>query len=213
MSAASFVTQPTTMVEGTKRRRSALLADATKGAVCVAAGVTCLYVGARAGVVLVGSLTNAATVKILKYTINLPRPDGSTKRDPGMPSSHAASLFYLARAASRPLPLLGSVGLVLGAAIACAWRIRCGYHTFAQVFVGASLGLTVEALWNSFVVPDAMRFIGEMSSASGGYGKMTEMIVVVTVLAVGAAAMFGREALTILKKLLGRSTEEERKET
>lgn len=203
----------TMMAEDRKRSRGALLADATKGAVCVAAGATCLYVGARAGVVLVGSLTNAATVKILKYTFNLPRPDGSTKRDPGMPSSHAASLFYLARAASRPLPLFGSVGLVLGAAIACAWRIRCGYHTFAQVFVGASLGLTVEAVWNSFVVPDAMRMISEISSASGGGKNMTEMIVVGCVLVVGATAMLGREALTILKKLLGRSQQEGKKET
>lgn len=42
-----------------------------------------------------GSILNAALSKILKRIINEARPEGARTADPGMPSSHAMSLFFL----------------------------------------------------------------------------------------------------------------------
>jgi len=48
--------------------------------------------------VLVGAVTNAFVNKALKYVLNHARPSSGmhAKTDPGMPSSHAQSLAYLA---------------------------------------------------------------------------------------------------------------------
>jgi len=43
-----------------------------------------------------GAILNAALSKVLKRLINEARPKGAQIADPGMPSSHAMSLFYLA---------------------------------------------------------------------------------------------------------------------
>ena len=45
---------------------------------------------------LIGAITNAIFGKILKRIINEARPKGARLIDPGMPSSHAQSLFYFA---------------------------------------------------------------------------------------------------------------------
>ena len=39
---------------------------------------------------------NAALSKVLKRVINEARPEGARTADPGMPSSHSMSLFFLA---------------------------------------------------------------------------------------------------------------------
>lgn len=135
------------------RRRSALLADATKWAVCAAAGVAAVVWRGRAANVLAGALANAAVAKVLKRVLNAPRPEGSRKTDAGMPSSHAASLFFLARAAGRASTPWGALALLLISALACAWRVRCGYHSIAQVGVGTVLGVSNEAMWHTFVLP------------------------------------------------------------
>eukprot|EP00124_Ichthyophonus_hoferi_P003931 Ihof_evm4s382 gene=Ihof_evmTU4s382 len=44
----------------------------------------------------IGALCNAGLSKVFKYTILQSRPNGTLKRDPGMPSSHAAGLFFFA---------------------------------------------------------------------------------------------------------------------
>lgn len=42
-----------------------------------------------------GGILNAALSKVLKRLINESRPAGAKVADPGMPSSHAMSLFFL----------------------------------------------------------------------------------------------------------------------
>uniref|UniRef100_A0A0G4HKN4 Phosphatidic acid phosphatase type 2/haloperoxidase domain-containing protein n=1 Tax=Chromera velia CCMP2878 TaxID=1169474 RepID=A0A0G4HKN4_9ALVE len=49
---------------------------------------------------VVGALMNAIAGKILKRLLNLSRPPGARQSDPGMPSSHATSLFFLATSAA-----------------------------------------------------------------------------------------------------------------
>ena len=45
---------------------------------------------------LLGAVSNALLSKILKRLINASRPQGAQLSDPGMPSSHAQSLFFFA---------------------------------------------------------------------------------------------------------------------
>ena len=42
-----------------------------------------------------GGILNAILSKVLKRVINQARPEGARSADPGMPSSHAMSLFFL----------------------------------------------------------------------------------------------------------------------
>ena len=42
-----------------------------------------------------GGILNAVLSKVLKRLINEARPEGARSKDPGMPSSHAQSLFFL----------------------------------------------------------------------------------------------------------------------
>lgn len=175
-----------------RRRRSTYLADATKGVVCVTAGLVCLRIGSSAAVALAGALVNAGIAKVLKKAVNAPRPDNTRKTDPGMPSSHGASLGYLVRAAGRPLSSSGAMTLSLMATIALAWRIRSGYHTTSQIIAGASLGVAVEAAWYAVVTPRVMPLL------SGGGGNR-EIIVVAVVLLGGAVAMYGKEVISLLR--------------
>lgn len=142
-----------------RRTRTSLLADATKGIVCVAAGCAALVWRGHAAGVLAGSLVNAATAKVLKKLINAPRPQMTRKTDAGMPSSHAASLFFLSRAAGRVLSPVGAAALLMLSSVACLWRIGCGYHSFAQVMGGATLGTANEAIWNALVMPAVLKLI------------------------------------------------------
>ncbi len=157
---------------------------------CVTAGLVCLRIGSSAAVALAGALVNAGVAKMLKRAVNEPRPDNTRKTDPGMPSSHGASLGYLARAAGRPLPSYGAMALSLLAAIALAWRVRCGYHTTSQIVAGASLGVMVEAAWFAVVTPRLMPLL------NGGNG---EFITVAVVLVGGAIVMFRKEAMALLR--------------
>ncbi|CAM9400702.1 unnamed protein product [Ectocarpus fasciculatus] len=116
-------------------------------------------------VYVLGSLINAVFSKVLKKTINQVRPDGAQLSDPGMPSSHAMSLFYLGTylvigleehgvlLLDPPLPpwplgvtqtqtLLGMYALT-----ASLWRVKAGFHTLPQVAVGAAVGAVDAVLW------------------------------------------------------------------
>ena len=103
-----------------------------------------------------GAVLNALLAKVLKRIWNESRPAGARLKDPGMPSSHAQSLFffasYLAVAATtapgpEPWQLAGGAGL-LPLAYALAWqRVRAGLHTPAQVAVGGAIGSATGAAW------------------------------------------------------------------
>ena len=95
---------------------------------------------------VLGALVNAGIAKMLKRALKTPRPNDSSSDD-GMPSSHAASLFFLATAFGSAA---GSVIRVSLYATACtlSWlRIRCGLHTLPQVVCGATLCIIDALLW------------------------------------------------------------------
>ena len=96
--------------------------------------------------VCLGALVNAGIAKMLKRALKTPRPNDSTSDD-GMPSSHAASLFFLATGFGSGAGNVVSVSLCI-CACALSWlRIRCGLHTLPQVLCGAALGVTNALLW------------------------------------------------------------------
>eukprot|EP00941_MAST-03F_sp_MAST-3F-sp1_P004836 g4836.t1 len=114
--------------------------------------------------VVIGALLNAIMAKTLKRIIRQPRPPTAKLTDPGMPSSHAMSLFFLASFVSRflydlkkipermnemdedDMMILSSVPLQLAAVLAM-WRVIRGHHTLAQVTVGGCLGSLNGFLW------------------------------------------------------------------
>ena len=124
---------------------------------------------------VVGSIFNAALNKVLKRVINESRPASARKTDPGMPSSHAASLFYLsfyptvayffhviqqhgsssvstlAFAFSQDYPgfyMSLAVASLLPLGTFLTWlRVKLGFHTMEQVLVGAIVGCSSSLSW------------------------------------------------------------------
>jgi dolichyldiphosphatase len=110
---------------------------------------------ARATFCVAGAVANALANKVLKRLIAQARPAGAQLHDPGMPSSHASSLFffaaYLALASLRsrtPTAPLLAVLLLAVASAAARHRISAGLHTRAQVVVGAALGSAAAVVWH-----------------------------------------------------------------
>ncbi|CAA6673228.1 unnamed protein product [Spirodela intermedia] len=103
-----------------------------------------------------GSVINALLSKQLKQIFNHQRPDPSLKSGPGMPSSHAQSIFY---AASYVVILLIdswginvftlSLGIfTLACGVYLSWlRVSQKLHTVAQVSVGAAIGSAFSIGW------------------------------------------------------------------
>jgi membrane-associated phospholipid phosphatase len=87
----------------------------TKSIVSLCVGAALLGTRGEPAVVLlvIGALANAAFGKLAKQWLAQPRPGGALLSDPGMPSSHALSLFFLAS-------FVAAASLRWGLAI--AWR-------------------------------------------------------------------------------------------
>lgn len=97
---------------------------------------------------------------MLKRALNEARPADARKADPGMPSSHANSLAFLATfvslasatTAGGSLPPALAVALVFGvpaAGIFLAWlRVVLGFHTLQQVVAGWLLGGLSALAWH-----------------------------------------------------------------
>ena len=116
---------------------------------------------------LSGSVFNSLNSKLLKRLINESRPDGATKLDPGMPSSHAVSLSYLSVYAASalllrgggfpdvpgawPVPVQGvqpGAAALVTAGLFLTWlRVHLGYHNWAQVCVGYGIGSVTALGW------------------------------------------------------------------
>ncbi|XP_078148834.1 phosphatidic acid phosphatase (PAP2) family protein [Carex rostrata] len=110
-----------------------------------------------------GSIFNSYISVILKRLLNHERPSG-LRSDPGMPSSHAQSIFYVSVFALLSLMqwlgvnvLTGSLGaVILASGSYFSWlRVSQQLHTANQVLVGALLGTIVSIawfwLWHAFV--------------------------------------------------------------
>ena len=126
----------------------AVVNEATKFVVSFAAFCVLLHFrNAAAAVALFGSILTSLAGKLLKRLLAHARPAGARKADPGMPSSHAVSLGYLATyAASALFARVSSRHLLWPAALQAtglaltALRVVLGYHTVPQVVVGYAFG-------------------------------------------------------------------------
>ncbi len=82
------------------------------------------------------------SLQALKNIINLQRPLHARKQDPGMPSSHASSLAYLAvylAIAWHPKqPALASTGLVVAALLVSIYQLLFSKLQFQTVFLAYS---------------------------------------------------------------------------
>lgn len=116
------------------------------------------YRNGFAAIFLGGCIVNSFAAKLLKRAFNQPRPakaEGQGLLDPGMPSSHAHMLFFLATYTGLAWPgqLEGArwatSGLLIVATGSCLHRVKSGKHTFAQVAVGALTGTAGGMLWRT----------------------------------------------------------------
>ncbi|KAF8405261.1 hypothetical protein HHK36_010162 [Tetracentron sinense] len=103
-----------------------------------------------------GSVVNIVLSVILKQMLNQERPFSTSRSDPGMPSSHAQSIFFAVIFAILSLiEWLGFNGLtvtvgVLAFAVGSylSWlRVSQRLHTINQVAVGAVVGSIFSILW------------------------------------------------------------------
>ena len=112
---------------------------------------------------LLGSIVNSVNGKLLKRMLNHSRPDGAKKVDPGMPSSHATSLSYLSWYAALAFAFEPNAfglatfvtrtlafGLVSLGAFLAYLRVKLGFHTWPQVYVGYGLGSSTALVWILF---------------------------------------------------------------
>ncbi|KAH0454919.1 hypothetical protein IEQ34_016843 [Dendrobium chrysotoxum] len=111
-----------------------------------------------------GSVMNAWLSTILKRLLNQDRPS-ALRSDPGMPSSHAQSIFYAAvfsvasftRFMGINVFTIGADVITLLCGAYLSWmRVSQGFHTLSQVIVGAAVGSAFSLvwfwMWHSFVL-------------------------------------------------------------
>lgn len=167
--------------------------EVTAGAVAVVLvakrdSMTCLWV--------VGGILNAISSKLLKRLFDQARPAGARSSDPGMPSSHAQSLFFLSTfvgcwtysswtAAPLTVRALTAMALWSYAWNASAWRVEAGYHTTEQVLVGGFLGLTFAWNWHRIC---SRRLVAVVDAQMPPSGKLP-LAAVLGVLFLGACAV------------------------
>ncbi|CAN4123576.1 unnamed protein product [Withania somnifera] len=103
-----------------------------------------------------GSVLNAGLSTVLKRILNQERPVSTIRSDPGMPSSHAQSIFYtvtfcivsmLEYFGLNGITALVSV-LIFAIGSYFSWlRVSQLLHTTSQVAVGAALGFSLSIFW------------------------------------------------------------------
>ncbi|KAL2532515.1 Lipid phosphate phosphatase epsilon 2 [Abeliophyllum distichum] len=105
---------------------------------------------------LMGSVLNAILSISLKKILKHERPISTLRSDPGMPSSHAQSIFYTVAFVNLSMAewygingLTTSLnGLVFILGCYFSWlRVSQQLHTVSQVVVGAVLGYAFSVLW------------------------------------------------------------------
>ena len=121
---------------------------------------------------LAAAIFNALAVKTVKRLVAQPRPAASPEQgDYGMPSSHAASLFFFAialpdsalkgetSATATTIATMGSLRVCLAilAGALSLHRVHGGYHTTPQVIPGGIWGAACAVAWNG-IAADAYEF-------------------------------------------------------
>lgn len=165
-------------------RALVLVNRATKYAVSLAVAVALCLSGAtpRACWDVAGAVASSAANKALKRLLAHERPAGAPKADPGMPSSHANSLSFLAVTAALEIWRVGGGGggggwgagasasaaagvavLSLGAFL--SWlRVRLGFHTPEQVAAGCTFGAACALGWHALAPPALEALAGAAGS-------------------------------------------------
>ena len=119
-------------------------------------GVWCRPHSFQGPYIIAGAIASVYFTDVLKKLINQGRPDGSVLTDPGMPSSHSLVSFFAATGWTGAITaselvgneaLIGKIGLFIAASTVAILRVVCGYHTWAQIGVGASVGAILGRLW------------------------------------------------------------------
>ncbi|CAM9722662.1 unnamed protein product [Chrysoparadoxa australica] len=157
---------------------------------------------------VVGALANAVLSKVLKRCINEARPAGSELADPGMPSSHAMSLFFIGTYAVLALeshnPAWWPIGtaatqaaLAAYAVSAAAWRVAAGYHTGPQIVVGGIVGTLDAVAWRLFANGPVVAWL----EATMGEKIPLEAVIGVCVLAALSVGSVERKIASLLTKL------------
>ncbi|KAK6150646.1 hypothetical protein DH2020_015578 [Rehmannia glutinosa] len=119
-----------------------------------------------------GAVLNAVLSIALKKILNQERPISTLRSDPGMPSSHAQSIFYTITFLNLSMvewygmnaltSTLSGFFFILGSYF--SWlRVAQQFHTGIQVIVGAVLGSIFSIfwywLWNTFVLNAFVSFL------------------------------------------------------
>lgn len=103
-----------------------------------------------------GSVLNSGLSTVLKRILNQERPVSTIRSDPGMPSSHAQSIFYTVTfcivSMVEYFGLNGITAVISGLIFAIgsyfSWlRVSQQFHTTSQVAVGAALGFSFSIFW------------------------------------------------------------------
>ncbi|MCD9640233.1 hypothetical protein HAX54_025417 [Datura stramonium] len=103
-----------------------------------------------------GSVLNAGLSTVLKRMLNQERPVSTIRSDPGMPSSHAQSIFYTVMfCIVSMVEYFGLNGitavistLIFAIGSYLSWlRVSQQLHTTSQVAVGAALGFSFSIFW------------------------------------------------------------------
>ncbi|XP_002521545.3 lipid phosphate phosphatase epsilon 2, chloroplastic [Ricinus communis] len=103
-----------------------------------------------------GSLVNFILCVALKKIFNQQRPISALKSDPGMPSSHAQSIFYIfvvsvlsimERLGVNEFTLIMSLLALACSSYLCWLRVSQRFHTMSQVVVGGAVGSIFSILW------------------------------------------------------------------
>ena len=184
----------------------------------VVSGATVVFLCVRrdvgTAVFIYGAICNALLSKVLKRLINAARPVGAQLSDPGMPSSHAMSLFFFAAFLSSGalewratlnasilsdsalsfvnnrldmLRWIAAASVVALAAALAILRVRAGLHTVAQVSVGSAIGACNGAFWYRYGAGSMEQYLE--ARLVGLSGTSTKAI---------AGAMLSVGALTVL---------------
>lgn len=129
------------------------------------AGVILWRHDAEAVWITMGSVINTVLSVALKRIINQERPASALKSDPGMPSSHAQSIFFIVTVSilsvvewlgiNDATVAISGVALAFGSYL--SWlRVSQQLHTLSQVVVGAVIGSVFSVFWcwswNAFVL-------------------------------------------------------------
>ncbi|CAE8736152.1 unnamed protein product, partial [Polarella glacialis] len=135
----------------------------------------------------IGAILAAFLTMLIKRLINQQRPPGALSLDPGMPSSHALVSTFMSTAwAVHCWSALVTVPLLAAAATISVLRVACGYHTWAQIGVGALLGGAMAVGW--MTLGRAVLAVG----SAGGSGTATTVAIYSTYL-LGSAFFLAKQ--------------------